>query len=349
MEENSFDINEIIIRYLDESSTKTEREYLFDWLKQSKANQKLFLETRDLWLSCVSNTENNEEVEKALTALKKRIRKGEWNVREKGYRPLIPFLRIAAILVVVFGLGWYFLRDTSSSKEEDTTAQMLYSKRQKEPVILPDGSRVWLEVNTKLTYPQTFAPDRREVSLNGSGFFEVVPNKQAPFHVMLGDLEIKVLGTQFNVSNYENQENIEAVLVSGSILLSGPSLKKPVVLSPNEKFSYSRSTNEISTQKVKASVYLPSNVEKEAAKSEKANIQPRKISGTVKDKNGNPLLGVVVKIYETNKGTITGINGEFTLTIEGEATIEALYIDHKIYYQFIDSDTQEVNIVLEKD
>ena len=347
MKENSFDINEIIIRYLDESSTEVERKYLFDWMKRSKTNQTIFLETRDLWLSCVSCSENDAEVEKALNKLKKRIQKGEQ--KKQIYRSAMPFLRIAAILVLVFGLGWYFLKDASFLQKDDTTAQSLYSKRQKEPIVLPDGSRVWLEVNTKLVYPQEFTPGKREVWLDGGGFFEITPDKQAPFYVKLGELDIQVLGTQFNVSNYENQENIEAILVSGSILLTGQSLNKPVVLSPNEKFSYSRTTDEVSTEKINATVYLPSNVEKDPIKSEKTNIQPRKISGTITDENGNPMPGVSVRVYETSNGSVTGINGKFTLTIEGNATIRVLYIGYKEYYHFIDSETQEVNIVLEKD
>lgn len=86
-------------------------------------------------------------------------------------------------------------------------------------VILPDGTKVWLNSGSELIYPVVFSGKRREVFLEGEGIFEVVHNYQ-PFIVKADNHEIEVLGTIFNVSNYSNDDTISTVLKSGSIQLN---------------------------------------------------------------------------------------------------------------------------------
>jgi hypothetical protein len=91
--------------------------------------------------------------------------------------------------------------------------------------ILPDGSQVWLNAETSLTYPLAFGKDSRQVSLVGEAFFEVVKqrvdNKQVPFIVDAGTQQVKVLGTKFNVNNYSNEAATATTLVEGSVEVKG--------------------------------------------------------------------------------------------------------------------------------
>jgi transmembrane sensor len=87
-------------------------------------------------------------------------------------------------------------------------------------IILPDGTEVWLNAASSLTYPTSFPGKIRKVELNGEGYFEVAKNKKKPFIVNANGAEIKVLGTHFNVSAYPDDRTIIATLVEGSIQMS---------------------------------------------------------------------------------------------------------------------------------
>lgn len=84
-------------------------------------------------------------------------------------------------------------------------------------VVLADGTRVWLNADSKLTFPQRFAKSRREVTLAGEAYFEVAKNKSQPFVVRTAEQEIMVLGTSFNVTAYGNEPSEQTTLVEGEI------------------------------------------------------------------------------------------------------------------------------------
>lgn len=99
---------------------------------------------------------------------------------------------------------------------------------------LPDGSKVWLNSESELTFPSRFINGERKVTLKGEGYFEITKNKDKPFKVSLGnDEEISVLGTVFNVMAYENEPVQKISLLEGSIQLSGAA--KKITLSPGEQ------------------------------------------------------------------------------------------------------------------
>ncbi len=87
-------------------------------------------------------------------------------------------------------------------------------------VILPDGTKVWLNAASSLTYPTAFKGADREVQLNGEAYFEVAGNKSRPFKVMVGNMQIHVLGTHFNVMAYEDENAIRTTLLEGSVNVS---------------------------------------------------------------------------------------------------------------------------------
>lgn len=84
-------------------------------------------------------------------------------------------------------------------------------------LILPDGTKVWLNAMSSLKFPAVFTGNDRKVELTGEGYFEVAKNKAKPFFVTAGDATIKVLGTHFNVSAYKDENNIKTTLLEGSV------------------------------------------------------------------------------------------------------------------------------------
>lgn len=113
---------------------------------------------------------------------------------------------------------------------------------------LPDGSKVWLNKNSWLTYNQRFGKRTRQVALKGEGYFEVNRDERRPFIVkMQNNLDIKVLGTTFNACNYPSLNKAEVILRSGSVQVSDNGCNEHVILKPNQKFTWNEGTAEISS------------------------------------------------------------------------------------------------------
>ena len=114
--------------------------------------------------------------------------------------------------------------------------------------MLPDGSKVWLNKNSWLTYNQRFGKRTRQVALKGEGYFEVNRDERRPFIVkMQNDLDIKVLGTTFNACNYPSLNKAEVILRSGSVQVSDNGRNEYVILKPNQKFTWNEGTAKISS------------------------------------------------------------------------------------------------------
>lgn len=119
-------------------------------------------------------------------------------------------------------------------------------------ITLPDGTTVWLNADSKLSYPQAFAGNTREVALTGEAFFDVVKNKNRPFIIHLNKGSLKVLGTSFNVKAYEGDETIETSVVTGKVAFiprndSFPEATDTTFITPDMKAIYAIETGTVTT------------------------------------------------------------------------------------------------------
>ena len=129
---------------------------------------------------------------------------------------------------------------------------------QKSMVELPDGTDVWLNSDTKLTYPSVFNRKCREVKLSGEAFFDVTKMEDCPLRVHIGDIDIMVLGTRFNVTNYESDGFSEVFLESGRVDLhsSNGAHKDPLVsMKPGQKAHYLKNDKILSLKSVQSDQY----------------------------------------------------------------------------------------------
>lgn len=107
-------------------------------------------------------------------------------------------------------------------------------------VILPDGSKVWLNSVSSLRFPTAFSGRDRRVVLTGEAYFEVARNKALPFIVETNGMEVKVLGTHFNVAAYHDEEAIKTTLLEGSVQVENN--RQTVILSPGNQSTYSKAS-----------------------------------------------------------------------------------------------------------
>ena len=116
---------------------------------------------------------------------------------------------------------------------------------------LSDGTKIWINSETTLKYPVQFVGDERNVELTGEAYFEVAHDESKPFHVLSGDQSIEVLGTEFNVSSYKDDEHIVTTLVEGKVnVYRTISSKENQILLPNQQSSMSRASGEITSKNV---------------------------------------------------------------------------------------------------
>ena len=122
----------------------------------------------------------------------------------------------------------------SSEKVAELAVTTKYGS--KTDIQLPDGSKVWLNSGSSLKYDKQFGKELREVVLSGEAFFDVVRNAEKPFIIHTTNMDIKVLGTRFNVKSYANDKQSEASLIHGSIevFIKKEGLKK-ILSEPNHK------------------------------------------------------------------------------------------------------------------
>lgn len=108
-------------------------------------------------------------------------------------------------------------------------------------VVLADGTKVWLNAETKLKYPARFSADKRAVELEGEAYFEVAPNKHKPFIVQTGKEKVEVLGTHFNVNSYKEEPYSQVALLEGSVRISIPG-QQAKILQPGQQSSVKAGT-----------------------------------------------------------------------------------------------------------
>lgn len=146
--------------------------------------------------------------------------------------------------------------NTSSSSTRATGYNKLATPRGGQfRLVLPDGSRVWLNAASSITYPLTFAGSERKVAITGEAYLEVAKNAARPFKVAVNGMEIAVLGTRFNINAYTNEPVINTTLLEGAVKVSKGT--NSLLLKPGEQLQVSpdgsfRVMNDVDTASIVA-------------------------------------------------------------------------------------------------
>ncbi|OUP12101.1 hypothetical protein B5F34_00380 [Mediterranea sp. An20] len=119
---------------------------------------------------------------------------------------------------------------------------------------LSDGTHIWLNAESELSYPTTFQGGEREVKLKGEAYFEVAKNPDKPFRVKTGGLDVEVLGTSFNVSAYDNEANICVTLAEGAVAVQ-TGKGEEFRISPSEQLTYHRESRQSDIRTVQTQMF----------------------------------------------------------------------------------------------
>ena len=134
-------------------------------------------------------------------------------------------------------IGYYFYSaHNSTAIPQKQVWEVVTRNGSKTNLLLPDGTTVWLNAGSRLTYDSLYNTKLREVTLSGEAYFDVVRNPSKPFIIHAGKINIKVLGTVFDVKSYPGEKTMETSLLRGSIEVSFPSMpSKKIILKANQK------------------------------------------------------------------------------------------------------------------
>ena len=215
-----------IIRYLSGEASNKEAEEILMWKNSNPENKKIFKEI-EIALNTSQIVINPEKYSspKAYEKLEKKMR-GNNSFPFNDFRR---FLSYAATAVIAIGLTWFtqkYFEEKPLVKPTQQVAEETFFQSVETPagarslVTLEDGTKIWLNSNSKLTYPTHFNGSQRIVHLEGEGYFDVAKDKTWPFKVETSDLSINVLGTVFNLKSYPNEGLIETTLIEGEITLN---------------------------------------------------------------------------------------------------------------------------------
>ena len=257
MEEEKKHIDELIATYLTEGLDKNALAELKAWIAASPENKNYFIQQREVWFSAVSREAASKyNKDKAFDTFKKRIgnRKEIEKTSHHGFR-LSMLWRYAAIIAVILAVGCFSywqggvnVKDTFA----DISVEAPLGSRTK--LYLPDGTLVWLNAGSRMTYSQGFGVDNRMIELEGEGYFEVRRNEKLPFFVKTKDLQLQVLGTKFNFRDYPEDHEVVVSLLEGKVELNNLLKKeKEAILAPDERAILNKTNGRMTVETVTAS------------------------------------------------------------------------------------------------
>jgi len=217
--------NDTLQRYIEGNATQQEKDDIAKWLDADESNMEEFLILRSLYDATLWHSRS--EVEES------QLHPSKTNKRKTIF---IEFLKIAVVFLIAFATYYFFFPAKYIDQDAYLTTQTIYSPEgQRSEVTLSDGTRVWLNARSSLSFPDQFSDTARIVELNGEAYFDVAHHETNRFVVKTPKYHVKVLGTEFNVIAYPEKDLFETSLIRGSIEVVSDYTDEKVVLTPNNK------------------------------------------------------------------------------------------------------------------
>lgn len=238
-------IHELLVRLLAGEATTEEKSIINNWLNQHPDNKKLFTDLREIWLTTGVTT--NADEYKVDEAIRQFLFKTRF-LTANSHRTfsLSRFLQYAAIFLLALAIpfSWWYARQTAPADESFTTIVCPFGD--KSHVILPDSSQVWLNSGSKLTFNNNFTSGSRSLFLEGEAYFMVTKDESNPFVVTTPTLAVEVLGTEFNLKAYPDEDFSAVTLVTGSLMVKNKVHSAMVV--PGQRLLYETESHAVTVE-----------------------------------------------------------------------------------------------------
>ncbi len=232
-----------IVRYLNGEATVAERQQVDTWIASSSENKKYLEELKSTW----EHTDSIKDFDAIDVDQQWNMFKEKTGI-ETAKTPVFSLTKLwkvaAAILVLIAGT-WYM------SQSFNNQIILIAESGQENRFELPDGSVVWLNTNSELSYSKDFGGEKgkvRALNLEGEAYFEVAKNPKKPFEVTVNDTKTQVLGTSFNLRENLDTKSVSLVLVTGKVAFSNATTKE--IVHPGEQVESNADGSLIKTKTV---------------------------------------------------------------------------------------------------
>lgn len=233
---------EKLLSFITGNIEKEEDAEVMGWINSTAENKEEFIRLKNL-MALSSFGKQTLDIENEYYSLNKKLKS-----KSRGRIKLIKlYSRYAAILIIaiVFGFAISELRFIIFTKTGEGTFHEFYSPEgQISEFTLTDGTRIWLNSDTRIKIPIDFNSRNRKIMLDGEAFFEVKKDKSHHFIIETQNILVKVFGTTFNLSSYKSDSFIETTLTEGKIGLKTTNNKKIAMLNPGQQIIYNKITGE---------------------------------------------------------------------------------------------------------
>lgn len=235
--DNKEQIWAVIVRYLENTMTEKDSDLLEEWLDQSNENRRILHSVDQIWKASSEKSQENFlkelNLEKDWDRISKRIEENDSEERRKRVQKfrrlrrrqqiMSNLLKVAALLLVAFTSVFLTLR-YAQPEQETTVYEPVFKEISTKPgeranIDLGDGTKVFLNADSKLTVPDAFSGHQRVVELSGQAFFDVKPDKSRPFYIKTKNAVIEVVGTSFDVKSYLGDRDVQVVVQEGTVEL----------------------------------------------------------------------------------------------------------------------------------
>lgn len=323
----------LLLDYFSGTLLPSQKKAVEAWIEQSEQNRKIAQDIKYIYLTTETiNDIRTIDSEKALRTVKTKISK----------RKKVSFYticqRIAAILILPLLVSTIYF---ATKEEPNEYIEVRTNPGMITVIQLSDSTKVWLNSRSFIKYPRKFQGKTRQVELNGEAYFSVHKDKSKKFIVNTPfNLKAEVLGTEFNIDAYKENNTITTTLISGSVKLSFQDKEhqeQSLVMKPNEEISYNNRTGNIKTREP----YIPTLT---AWKDGMVIFRNTPFEDALKILSKRFNVDFIVKNDALYKNSFTGpFDGQHLPLI-----LEHFRISSGIQYHFIDPETKQEKEITKK-
>lgn len=237
---------EHLIKLIHKKSTNaltSDEQYKLDSLLENKENQLFAQQIEATWEKSFEYKKDfKPNVEFGLSKLKTRMKEEETtSPKVVSLQKRRSWLRIAAAAAILIVGGLFTFNQLNSGLDWQIVAVTDITKN----LTLADGSTLAVNSDSQLEYPTEFSKEERRVKLKGEAFFDIAKNREKPFIIETGDLRIRVLGTSFNIRNFDNEHLTEITVRSGSVEVSHINSGFTTILAANDQLTFDKKRKKV--------------------------------------------------------------------------------------------------------
>lgn len=236
----------LIAKHLSNELNGAEKVQFSLWLEESSENRKELVNAIKIWQ--ISDVQSSDffNTDNGWNKMNHRMHANKQVVRPIK-KILSIWMKVAASLIILIGITFAIQKIVGTKSYTEIVAN---NQKMISPIILPDGSKVFLNAGSTLKYPKAFSTKTRLVELTGEAFFEVTRNEKTPFIIQTFKARIKVLGTSFNVADYRETDSVQVVVETGTVELSSKTDNELIRLTHGNTGVYYSKANKLVKSKV---------------------------------------------------------------------------------------------------